>query len=305
MKHSLVVSLIAGVALSLGAYLLPGRVHAADEAKINGFRIVVPESSIPHPGRIHTNYFFALPEVPNTTGGPPPGTETPGSLACVYKLVKGPKGCPVATSTTVPTGGWGAIAIVDAGFYPTAKHDLHVFSSYFGIPDADFQVVYLNGHKPPVYPGWDVEEALDIEWAHAMAPKAKLFLVESKLCVSGSCQTDPYWQAVTVAGQLVAKNGGGVVSMSWGYYEASYDLNYDKLFTQPGVVYFASSGDSGIGVSSYPTASPNVVSVGGTVFNRDSNGDFVSETYASAGGGGDISPIEPRPSYQNIIKNIV
>jgi subtilase family serine protease len=303
MKRSIVVSLITGAVLSLGACLLPGPVHAADEVKINGFTIVVPESSIPRPGRIHTNYFFAVPEVPNTTGGPPPGTETPGSLACVYKLVSGPKGCPIETSTKIPTGGVGAIAIIDAGDYPTAKADLHTFSSYFGIPDADFHVVYANGHKPPVYSGWDVEEALDIEWAHAMAPKAKLFLVESKLCMAGTCNTDPYWYAVTVASKLVAENGGGVISMSWADAEADYDLKYDKLFTEPGVVYFASSGDSGIGQSAYPTASPNVVSVGGTVFNRDSNGDFVSETYG--GGGGDISPYEPRPSYQDVIKNIV
>jgi kumamolisin len=305
MKPSTVVFRVAIVALLLGAYLLPGPVHAADRAKINGFTIVVPQSSIPHPGRIHTNYFWAVPDVPNTTGGPPPGTETPGSLACVYKLVKGPKGCPIATSTKVPTGGWGAIAIIDAGYDPTAKSDLDAFSTYFHLPKADFQVVYADGHRPPIYGEWLAEEALDIEWAHAMAPKAKLFLVESKLCMAGTCNTDPYWYAVTVASKLVAKNGGGVISMSWGDREASYDPNYDKLFTQPGVVYFASSGDSGIGFTLYPTASPNVVSVGGTVFNRDSNGDFISETYASGGGGGDISPYESRPSYQNIIKNIV
>jgi kumamolisin len=297
--------MVALVALSVGAYLLPGPVQAANEPTINGFRIVVPESSIPRPGRIHTNYFFAIPPVPNTTGGPPPGSETPGSLACVYKLVKGPAGCPIATSTTVPTGGWGAIAIIDAGYYPTAKSDLHAFSKQFGIPDADFTVVYAQGKRPPVYEDWLGEEALDIEWAHSMAPKAKLFLVESKLCLSGTCNTDPYWDAVTVASKLVAKNGGGVISMSWGDSEASYDLKYDKLFTQPGVVYFASSGDSGIGNSLYPTASPNVVSVGGTVFNRNSKGDFVSETYRTGWGGGDISPFEPRPTYQNVIKNIV
>jgi kumamolisin len=303
MKHFVAVSVVAGVALSLSAYLSPGRAQAADEAKINGFTLVVPPSSVPHPGRIHTNYFFAVPDVPNMTGGPPPGTETPGSLACVYKLVKGPKGCPVATSTAVPSGGLGAIAIVDAGDFPTAKQDLHTFSKYFGIPDADFQVVYADGHKPPVYSGWDVEESLDIEWAHAMAPKAKLFLVESKLCTTNRCNTDPYWQAVTVAGKLVAKNGGGVISMSWGDPEVANEAQFDKYFKQPGVVYFASSGDSGIGVTSYPTASPNVVSVGGTVFNRDSNGDFLSEWYG--GGGGDISPYEPRPAYQDVIKNIV
>jgi len=305
MKRSIVIPMVALIALSVGAYLLPVPVQAADEPTINGFRIVVPESSIPRPGRIHTNYFFAIPEVPNTTGGPPPGSETPGSLACVYKLVSGPKGCPIATSTTVPSGGWGAIAIIDAGYYPTAKSDLHAFSKQFGIPDADFTVVYAQGSRPPIYEEWLAEEALDIEWAHSMAPKAKLFLVESKLCVTGTCNTDPYWDAVTVASKLVAKNGGGVISMSWGDPEASTDLRYDKLFTEPGVVYFASSGDSGIGNSLYPTASPNVVSVGGTVFNRDSNGDFVSETYATGGGGGDVSPYEPRPSYQDVIKNIV
>jgi len=294
--------MIAGVALSLGAYFLPGPVQAADDAKINGFKIVFPESSIPHPGRIHTNYFLAVPDVPNTTGGPPPGTETPGSLACVYKLVEGPKGCPVATSTKVPTGGWGAIAIVDAGYYPTAKSDLDAFSKYFGIPKADFHVVYANGHRPPVYSDWEVEEALDIEWAHAMAPKAKLFLVESKLCTT-SCTTDPSWHAIEVAGKLVAKNGGGVISMSFGDGEISNEASFDRYFKVPGVVYFAASGDSGIGPLIYPAASPNVVSVGGTMFNRDSNGNFVSETYG--GGGGGISAYEPIPSYQSVIKKIV
>jgi len=282
---------------------LPGPVQAADNAKINGFKIVVPESSIPHPGRIHTNYFLAVPDVPNTTGGPPPGTETPGSVACVYKLVDGPKGCPVATSTKVPTGGWGAVVIVDAGYYPTAKSDLDAFSKYFGLPEADFHVVYASGHRPPTYSDWEVEEALDIEWAHAMAPKAKLFLVESKLCVSQRCNTDPTWRAVNVASKVVTEHGGGVISMSWGDPEVSNEADYDKYFKRPGVVYFAASGDSGIGGLIYPAASPNVVSVGGTMFNRDSNGNFVSETYG--GGGGGISAYEPIPSYQSIIKKIV
>jgi len=298
MKHSVAVSMIAGIALSLGAYLLPAPVQAADEAKINGFTIVVPESSIPHPGRIHTNFFFAVPDVPNTTGGPPPGTETPGSLACVYKLVKGPKGCPIATSTTVPTGGWGAIAIVDAGYYPTAKQDLHAFSSYFGIPDADFHVVYADGHRPPIYENWLPEQALDIEWSHAMAPKAKLFLVESKLAY-----TDPTWQAIQVAGELVAANGGGVVSMSFGNPEWPKEGSANKHFTVPGVVYFAASGDSGLGPLIYPAASPDVVSVGGTMFLRDSSGNFVNETYG--GGGGGLSRFMNRPSYQNVIEKIV
>lgn len=297
MNRSTVVPMIAAVVLSLAIYLPSSSAQVVNGATINGFKVVVPESSIPQPGRIHTNYFIASKDGASPDA-PPPGAETPGSLACVYELVKGPTGCPISTSTNVPTGGVGAIAIVDAGDYPTAAADLHAFSSYFGIPDADFKVVYADGTKPPVYSDWEVEEALDIEWAHAMAPKAKLFLVESK-----QFYTDPTWQAVSVAGQLVAENGGGVVSMSWGDPEAANEISADKFFTEPGVVYFAASGDSGLFVGIYPGSSPNVVSVGGTVFNRDQNGDFVSESYG--GGGGDFSPYEPIPSYQNVIQNIV
>ena len=95
-------------------------------------------------------------------------------------MVSGPAGCPVATSTNVPTGGWGAIAIVDAGDYPTAAADLAAFSSYYGIPPANFEIKY-SGKKPPVYSDWEVEEALDIEWAHVMAPKANIDLIESSV----------------------------------------------------------------------------------------------------------------------------
>src|SRR5208337_3729308 len=166
---------VAAVVLVFGACSLvsaQGRV----EGVFNGHRIIYPQSSIPHPGQHHTNYFFVDSDKPQST--PPSGVETPGSLACVYQLVAGPAGCPVATSTNLPTGGWGAIAIVDAGDYPTAAADLAAFSSYYGIPAANFTVTWPGGkkNKPPVYSDWEVEEALDIEWAHAMAPKAKLYL---------------------------------------------------------------------------------------------------------------------------------
>jgi subtilase family serine protease len=263
---------------------------------VNGHKTLIPQSSIPHPGRMNTNYFFV--DSDTRAAQPPPGAETPGSLACVYQLVSGPTGCPINTSTNVPTGGVGAIAIVDAGDYPSAASDLAAFSTQFGLPQADFQVVYASGTKPPVYSEWIIEEALDIEWAHAMAPNAKLFLVESV-----QVNTDPTWQAVAVAGQLVSQNGGGVVSMSWGIPEWPGETQADKYFTAPGVVYFAASGDSGLGHTSFPTASPRVVSVGGTVFNRNGQGDFVNEQYG--GGGGDLSPFEPIPSYQSGISSIV
>jgi kumamolisin len=275
--------------------------QARTEGVFNGHRIIYPASSLAQPGHHHTNYFYVDSDQPQAA--PLPGVETPGSLACVYQLVAGPAGCPVATSTAVPTGGWGAIAIIDAGSYPTAASDLAAFDSYFGIPAADFTVTHTGTKAPPSYAGWETEEALDIEWAHAMAPQAKLFLVESVLCDSPKCDTDPTWAAVALGAKLVAENGGGVVSMSWGDPEVADETTFDSTFKHKGVVYFAAAGDAGIGVTIYPGSSPNVVSVGGTSFERNEAGDFVNEVYG--GGGGALSPYEPRPKYQNGIASIV
>jgi subtilase family serine protease len=293
--------MLAGSAVFLGIASSPA-IAQRTESVFNGHKIIIPESGVAKPGRHHTNYFFVDSDKPQS--GPPAGNETPGSLACVYQLVSGPSGCPIATSTNVPNGGVGAIAIVDAGDYPTAAADLAAFSAQFGIPAADLTITWPGGKKkkPPVYSDWIVEEALDIEWVHAMAPQAKLFLVESVLCQT-TCATDPSWAAIQLAGKLVAENGGGVVSMSFGDAEDKREKAWDKYFTTTGVVYFAASGDSGLGVSIYPGASPNVVSVGGTYFNRDRNGSFTSEVYG--GGGGDISPYEPIPAYQSGISKIV
>ena len=300
----IVMLTMVAVVLFAGAALCPASAQTRYESVYNGHRIIYPESSIPRPGRPHTNYFFV--DSDQLAPQPPPGDETPGSVACVYQLVTGPAGCPIATSMTVPSGGIGAIAIVDAGYYPTAQSDLDAFDSYFGIPATTVTQVWPVGSpRPPVYTDWEVEEALDIEWAHAMAPQAKLFLVVSALCQTQQCATDPSWQAVQLAGSLVAQNGGGVVSMSFADAEIPQETGFDQYFTSPGVVYFAASGDGGLGVSAYPAASPNVVAVGGTYFNRDQHGNFTYEQYYTGGGGGDISPYEPRPSYQNLIASIV
>ena len=308
MKRFIEVCRIVGVATVEVAVFMalatsPVAAQQRIEGVFNGHRIIYPASSIPVPGRMHTNYFFVDTDQLQS-GGPPSGVESPGSVACVYELVTGPAGCPVATSTNVPTGGWGAIAIVDAGYYPTAATDLAQFSSYYNIPAADFTQVWVGKKQPPTYSDWEVEEALDIEWAHAMAPAAKLYLVVSPLC-NTDCATDPTWSAITLATKLVKEAGGGVVSMSFGDSEGTYELQHDKIFKNKKVVYFAASGDGGLGVSIYPGSSPNVVSVGGTYFNRDQSGKFTYEQWYTNGGGGDISPYETRPAYQNGVSGIV
>jgi subtilase family serine protease len=199
---------------------------------------------------------------------------------------------------------------VDAFDDPNAFADLQFFSKQFGlaaITQSSFQVVFAphglfppgscasgSAPKPPsaLNTGWDVEESLDIEWAHAMAPNATLYLVEAQ-----SNSLLDLFCAVNVASKLVNAAGGGEVSMSWGSGEFPAETLGDPVFTTPKVVYFASSGDAP-GVS-YPSASPNVVSVGGTSLSFDpSTGNFIGEnTWQDTGGG--ASKYESRPSYQN------
>src|SRR5689334_20432907 len=142
--------------LFAGAAVCPSSAQERYESTYDGHRIIYPASSIPVPGRPHTNYFFVDTDQPASQ--PPSGAETPGSVACVYRLVPGPTGCPIATSTTVPSGGIGAIAIVDAGYYPNAQADLDAFDTFFGIPHTTITQVWPGPIRPPTYSDWEVEE---------------------------------------------------------------------------------------------------------------------------------------------------
>ena len=125
---------------------------------------------------------------------------------------------------------------------PSALADLQLFSKQFGLPvptPSNFQVVFASGVQPARDLGWELEEALDIEYAHAMAPNATLYLVEA-----ASDSLSSLLAAVDKASQLVAKAGGGQVSMSWGSAEFSGQTSFDSHFLTQNVVYFASSGDS-------------------------------------------------------------
>ena len=264
---------------------------------------IYPPSSIEQPAdigvRMHTNYIIYAPTGALAPAAQP-GGETPASLGCVYNLVSTRvAGCPINGTTVNPTGGSGVIVIVDAYDYPSAAADLSTFSSTFGLPQANFTVQYASGRKPSngCSSGWQGEEALDIEWAHAMAPNAQIVLMEAS-----SASNTALYQAVTAANSYIAAHGGkGEISMSWGGSETRTETSSDTYFKQSGVVYFASSGDSP-GVI-YPSSSPYVVSAGGTQVNR-SGGNYTNQTAWSDGGGGD-SRYESRPSFQSSIQSIV
>ena len=213
------------------------------------------------------------------------------------------------------------IALVDAYDNPSFVNStdpnfetsaLHIFDQQFLLPDPpSFIKVNQNGQTTnlpgldPNGPGagdWEAEEALDVEWAHAMAPAANIVLVENDGTYGG------FLAAEAEAGKLAT-----VVSMSYGEFEYPEQVSQeDPIFQVPGVAFLASTGDHGA-PGGYPAFSPHVVAVGGTsLYNLDSQGDYPgtgtdgevgwsvgSDSYnLSIGGGGGISRYEPEPSYQ-------
>jgi subtilase family serine protease len=188
------------------------------------------------------------------------------------------------------------IGIVDAYDDPNAEADLGVFTKQFSLAacttaNGCFHKIYSNGKKPASNANWAVEIALDIQWAHAIAPQAKIVLVETP-----SNSLSDLVNGVDVA----VRNGASAVSMSWTAAEFSGEKNLDNHFVSNGVTFFAASGDSGTGVA-YPAASPYVIGVGGTSLTVDSNGNYLSETAWSGSGGGESS-IEAEPLFQEQFK---
>jgi subtilase family serine protease len=220
-----------------------------------------------------------------TTAGvpsnPPTSAFTPSQIRHAYGF-----------DQMVNQGAGQTIGIVDAYDDPNAEADLGVFSAQFGLPactsnNGCFRKVYGNGKKPVANANWAVEIALDVEWAHAIAPKATILLVETP---SNSLSD-------LVNGAVVAvRNGASAVSMSWTAGEFSGETSMDKNFVSNGVTYLAASGDAGTGTA-YPAVSPDVIGVGGTSLYLDGSGNYQSES-AWTGSGGGLSTYEREPSYQ-------
>ncbi len=149
------------------------------------------------------------------------------------------------------------------------------------------------GSKKPIKidEKWALETSLDIEWAHAIAPNAKIMLVEA--------QTQSGANLMKAVDYARSQNDVVAISMSWGGQEFSNEVDLDPHFVSANgrdITFITSSGDSGNGTS-WPAVSPNVISVGGTSLNFSNLGKFISEK-AWAGSGGGISSYEILPQYQ-------
>jgi hypothetical protein len=227
------------------------------------------------------------PSVTNTT----PQGHTPAQIAQAYGFNQ------VAFSNGVKGNGAGqTIAIVDAYADPNIASDLQRFDAQFGLAaPASFTQLVQPGAT--TNSGWALETALDVEWAHAMAPQANIVLVEAN-----NSSLSSLLSAVNYARKLASVS---VVSMSWGAGEFASETAYDSYFTTPaghiGITFVASSGDSGAGTT-WPSVSPNVLAVGGTTLTTSASGMYSSEA-AWSGSGGGVSIFETAPGYQTSVEN--
>jgi subtilase family serine protease len=195
------------------------------------------------------------------------------------------------------------IAIIDAFGDPNLSADLSSFDSLTGLPTATVNIFYPDGVPKKQSSSWAVETALDVEWAHAVAPSATIDLVVALDSSLGSI----FDGIAYVANSLPSET---VLSMSFGLAESSYPTTGSftiatthQLFvtiTSHGTTPFASSGDSGASSCcnpQYPSSDPLVVAVGGTALTLNSDASYNSETTWSGSGAGS-STVFSKPIWQ-------
>jgi len=210
------------------------------------------------------------------------------------------------------------IAIVDSFGSESIRTDLGVFDKAFGLPDPcgvtgpstpagncapgitpRFDILEVQGSPSPTPPPpnngtgqenhnvWALEVSLDVEWAHATAPKANILLVTTPTAETLGVQG---FQQMMNAEQYVVDNHlADVITQSFGAGEGSFhnglaaltNLRHAFIDAQANnVTVFASSGDGGTAnpykepvknpdVIPYPSvgwpaSDPLVTSVGGT-----------------------------------------
>jgi hypothetical protein len=187
------------------------------------------------------------------------------------------------------------IALVEVAHDPNVQASLNTFDSTYGLPATTIQQINLAGNQTD--DGWAGEESMDVEWAHAIAPGAKIVVVEAN---PGTNQSNAFTDLMTAIQTAGSTPGVSVVSMSLGGGEFSGESAQDSVFTTKGVVYVASSGDDG--TVQWPAASPYVLAVGGTSLQVSSSGSYQRE-HGWVGTGGGLSSGEPEPTFQQSVQS--
>ncbi|HWC78458.1 MAG TPA: S53 family peptidase [Pseudonocardiaceae bacterium] len=236
------------------------------------------------------------------------------------------------------------IAIVDSFGSPTVQQDLATFDHAYGLPTPKLSVIQPAGAVPPWDPnnsdmvGWAGETTLDVEWAHTIAPRANILLVETP--VSETEGTTGFPEIVTAEKYVIDHHLASVISQSFSASEPSFP-SVQSLMELRGayldayqhhITVLTASGDDGAAdvgsdgtnlaltpTTSWPDSDPLITGVGGTQLHLSAGGRHTApdnvwnDTYDKntqeyiygndgpnplAGGGGE-SQVFNRPAYQD------
>ncbi|HLY77424.1 MAG TPA: S53 family peptidase [Thermoplasmata archaeon] len=212
-----------------------------------------------------------------------------------------------AYSYSSAAGAGETIAIIDAYGSPSLTSDLGCFDSEFGLAAPSLTIAQPFGSPQGRNTGWGLETSLDVEWAHAMAPAAKILLIVTP--------SSSLTYLVNDAVPYAVQQGARVISMSWGATESglgcsteSSEATYFANAASAGAIPVAASGDSGAYAGTqaptvlYPAADPSVVGAGGTSLTTTTSYTWSSEVVwndAAGATGGGVSHCFSEPSYQS------
>lgn len=223
------------------------------------------------------------------------------------------------------------IVLIESYGSPTIQADLTAFDQAYGLPDPpSLQVLAPLGTVPfdennDDQVAWAFETALDVQWAHAMAPGAAIVVLTSPVDETEGIQGLP--QFLELEKYALDFHLGNIISQSWGTAEntlftpaginliSDFEAFYARAAAER-VTVLAGAGDSGsanVDVNGdfypfptilFPASSPFVLAVGGTSLQLSSTGAFESEVVwndANGATGGGISQYFPQPLYQFLL----
>ncbi len=123
------------------------------------------------------------------------------------------------------------------------NNDLAAFSTAYGLPQTTLTPFPELGLTPDPDPtgAWGHQAAMDVEWAHALAPGAKIDLFEANSLALLDMET-------TIS-EASNTQGVSVVAMNFSLPEVADNVNHDSQFLAPAghtpISYITGSGDSG------------------------------------------------------------
>jgi hypothetical protein len=240
---------------------------------------------------------------------------TPAQIRAAYGMFALANASSVTSAQGAQMGAGQTIYIIDAQDDPNIAAELASFDSYFGLPGCTstpiatsaslplaaapttgctFSVVYsdangaMTASAPSYDSNWAVEIALDVQWAHATAPFARIILIEAP-----NAGVMDLLAAVQLANQM----GPGIVSQSFGAPEGSWVTSLDATYSAANMTYLAATGDAGAAVN-WPAASAHVLAVAGTSLTYSGAGPRTETVWSGTGGG--ESAYVPTPAYQTL-----